>query len=116
MNPYMIIAAGVAAISLAVGGFTFGVKYARGEQARAEQLIEKVEERAQRGAAEAIAQIQVRHTTIRQQAETVIREKEVYRDCRNDPTVQRLLDDALAGRDPGAAGDRELPATDAPVR
>jgi hypothetical protein len=61
-------------------------------------------------AASEIAKITVTHTTIRQRAETITREVPIYRDCVNDPGVERLLDDARANRDPDSAGDRGMPA------
>jgi hypothetical protein len=57
-------------------------------------------------AAAAIAKISVTHTTIRQRAEVTVREKPVYRDCVNDPAVERLLDSARANAPaPEPAGD-----------
>ena len=114
MNPYALIAAGILALSLAVGGFTFGVKYARGQQARTEQLIARVADEAQRGAAAEIAKIEIKNTTIRQQLETVTREVPVYRDCRNTADGMRLLNDAL--RAPEPSGDRSVSGTDATDR
>jgi hypothetical protein len=99
INPYLVLAGVVAAVSLAVGGFQFGVKYANGRHAVTEQIIADVREQAQLGAADAISKIEVRHVTIRQKAEEVIREVPVYRDCVNDPRVERLLDDARSNRD-----------------
>jgi hypothetical protein len=113
-NPYVLLAAGVLAVALAIGGFTFGVKYQRGQEARAEQLIARVRDEAQLGAAEAIAKIEIKNTTIRQQLETVTREVPVYRDCRNTDDGMRLINDALRG--PGAAGRGELSGTDAADR
>lgn len=114
INPYAILIALVAAIGLAVGGFAFGVKYQRGQEAWAQQLVAKVREEAQLGAAEAIAKIEIKNTTIRQQLETITREREVYRDCRNSDDAMRLLNDALAGDN--AAGRGELPSADAAHR
>lgn len=112
MNPYAIIAAGVLALGLAVGGFTFGMRYESGQHARTEQLVADVREQAQLGAADAIARQKPIQKIIQQKLETVTREVPVYRDCRNTPDVVRLLDDALAGR-PDSAGSVELPAADA---
>ena len=63
---------------------------------------------AQMAAAEEIAKIQIRHTTIRQTAEQVIREIPVYRECRNDDLVRELLDAARENRDI-PPGDRGVP-------
>jgi hypothetical protein len=114
MNPYLLLGAGILSVLLAVGGFTFGVKYQRGQEARAVLLVEKVREQAQLGAAEAIAKIEIKNTTIRQQLETVTREVPVYSDCRNTDDGMRLLNDALRG--PGAAGSGVVSGTDATDR
>jgi hypothetical protein len=112
INPYALLGAGILAVSLAVGGFTFGVKYQRGQEARAEQLIARVRDEAQRGAAEAIAQIKINNTTIRQQLETQVRENTVYRDCKLDPDSFRLLNDALSGAPGQPAGGGVVSGTD----
>ena len=108
-NPYILLGAGILAVLLAVGGFAFGVKYQRGQEARVAMLIEVAREQAQLGAADAIAKIEIKNTTIRQQLETVTREVPVYRDCRNTADGMRLINDALRG--PGTAGGGELPRT-----
>lgn len=100
LKPYLYLALGLAVI----GVFFYGVHVGKnGEIARVAQLndlVEDVEERAQRGAADAIAKNKPIHKTIQTQAETVIREKTVYRDCVHDPAVERLLNDARANRAP----------------
>lgn len=79
-------------------------------QAKEEHIRMETRELAQQAAAEAIAKIEVNHTTIRQRAETITREVPVYRDCINDPAVERLLDDARANRAPtDSVGDSKLP-------
>lgn len=66
---------------------------------------------AQQGAAEAIAATDIKQVTIRQKVETITREVPVYRDCINDPAVERLLNDARANTAPAAepAGSGVLP-------
>lgn len=111
MNPYTIILAGVAALGLSVGGFVFGVKYQRGQEAYAQQLVLATREQAALGAADAIAKQKKEVTIIKQQLETITRVEEVYRDCRNTPDALRLLNDALKGGS-GSSGGGELPRTD----
>ncbi|MGH8235414.1 MAG: hypothetical protein ACREXP_00140 [Steroidobacteraceae bacterium] len=116
MNPYVLLGAGILAISLAVGGFTFGVKYQRGQEARAVLLIEKVRDEAQLGAAAAIAANKPVTQIIKQKLETEIREVEVYRDCRNSDAAMRLLNDALTGANSLSVDSGELPRADASDR
>lgn len=117
-NPWLILAVGVA-LSVAVGG-----AYVKGRaDGRAVEIAQRVtlddvaresREAAMLAAAEQIAKITKVHTTIRQQAETVIREKLVYRDCVNDAAVVRLLDAARENRATSEpARDRELPGSGA---
>jgi hypothetical protein len=116
MNPYLLLGAGILSVLLAVGGFTFGVKYQRGQEARAVLLIEKTKEEAMAGAAAAIAAQKKQTTVIKQQLETVTREVEVYRECRNTDDAMRLLNDALSGTRSESAGGSELPGAHATDR
>lgn len=66
-------------------------------------------------AAAAISSIEVKHVTIRQRAETVVREVPVYRDCKHDSRVLRDINEARTGRaEPPGGG--QLPAASAPGR
>jgi hypothetical protein len=76
-----------------------------------QQSVEATRVAAREGAAEAISQIEVKHVTIRQQAETVTREVPVYGDCRHDPDGMRLVNEALES--PGSnTGPGSVPAPD----
>ncbi len=114
INPWFIVAA------LVAFGFVGGASYIRGRedgsnaviarQTRDEEVRLQTLQAAQEGAAEAIATITVVHTTIRQKAETVIRDVPIYRDCVNDPAVVGLLDAARSNSSSAgvSAGDSEL--------
>ena len=109
-NPYLIVA-----VLLAIGGaFWYGTKVGTdGEvarQARIDAGLRRIEAAAERGAARATIQTQVTQKTIQNKAVETIRENTIYRDCVNDPVMQRLLDAARANRAPESLGDRELPA------
>ena len=81
--------------------------------AREASLVAVTRAVALRSAAEAIAQIQVTHSTIRQAVEREIVEKPVYRDgCKHSDRVMQLINAAIAGTNVAAA-DRELPGADA---
>jgi hypothetical protein len=80
---------------------------------RESDLVATTRAIALRSAAEAIAQIQITHSTIRQAVEREIVEKPVYRDgCVHSDRVMQLINAALAGTNVAAA-DRELPGADA---
>lgn len=113
-NPYAVLAGVVLLIGAAASGVVVGVKYEKGQEARTEILVAKVAETAQTAAAEAIAKIQPKYTTIQQKTETITREVPVYRDCHNTPDELRLLNDALTGGDASEpVGAGELPKADA---
>jgi hypothetical protein len=80
--------------------------------AREASLVAVTRAVALRSAAEAIAQIQVTHSTIRQAVEREIVEKPVYRDeCKHSDRVMQLINAALAGG--VAPADSQLPGADA---
>ena len=59
--------------------------------------------------ADQISKIEVKHVTVRQQLETQILEKPVYRDCVADDRVFELTNSAIVGTD--APADRSVSGT-----
>lgn len=109
-----VYAAAILGLVIAVSGaglqgYRMGRDSVIAQQARDEQIRMETLQLAQLAAAEEIAKIQIRHTTIRQTAEKTIREVPVYRDCANDPELARLLDSARANRPAEPAGTGSLP-------
>jgi hypothetical protein len=117
LNPWVIIASGLLLVGIGGGAYyqgrVDGNNAAKVRQASDDAIRRETSELAQMAAATEIRKIQVIHTTIRQKAETVIREKIQYRDCVNDPSVVRLLDDARAGSERVAPGGGQLSDTGA---
>ena len=103
-----ILGAVIAVGTAGVQGYRMGRDSVIASQAQAEAVRLETLHLAQMAAAEEIAKIQIRHTTIRQTAEQVIREIPVYRECRNDELVRELLDAARENRDI-PPGDRGVP-------
>lgn len=111
-NPWLVVILGAVIV-----GAT-GASYLKGRadgkavviaaQAQAEAIRMETLHLAQMAAAEEISRIQINHTTIRQTAEQVIRERQIYLDCRNDDVVRGLLDAARENRDI-PPGDRGVP-------
>lgn len=100
--------AGIAALGAIIGSFLYGMNVGADRQlaaqAKADTRLEQVEERAFKGAIDAINKQRPIHKTIQTQAETVIREREIYK-CPSDPVVERLLDTARQdGATAGGAG------------
>lgn len=110
INPYVILAL-VVAWGASVGGTAWwfygaGQDAVVADQAQDEKVRQETLEAAQRGAAAAIAKIEVRHVKVVQPIEREIRENVVYRECRHSPEQLLRLNEAITGR---PAGDRELP-------
>lgn len=76
---------------------------AQAKVARDEDLVRKAGEAGADGAARAIARLQVRHTTIRQETEREIQVRTEYRDCRHGAEQLQRLNSALSGA-PAASG------------
>jgi hypothetical protein len=118
VNPYVVIV-GVVLFLSAVGtagwkGYAMGADHEIASRAKDESVEKRTRDAALSAAAEAIAGIQVRHTTIRQPVEREIRENVVYRDCHHSPDAFGLLNHALEDSAPGDAStsDIKLPAAD----
>lgn len=119
-RPYAYFA--VAAVLAGVIGAAYlrgredGRDSAQARAAREAELVATTRAVALRTAADAIAQIQITHSTIRQAVEREIVEKPVYRDeCKHSDRVMQLINAALAGTAIPAA-DSELPGANAADR
>lgn len=84
--------------------YSFGQDAEIASQAREAKAAASATEAAASAAASAIARLEVRHATIRQQAETIIREVPVYRDCAHDDRMLDAINAARGHSEP--AGDR----------
>jgi len=105
-------------VLLAVAAFFYGQEVgedaALAKQKTIEDVAEAVYDKAQQGAADAIAKLKPRNVTIRQELEREIQTNTVYRECRVPATGVRLANEALAG---GAepVGGGQLPGADAAI-
>lgn len=108
MNPYGILAVVVLWGASVAGSFFYGQGIGKdGEiaaQAKIDKAVTDTREAARLGAADEIAKIKVRNTTVQGKTETIIRDNPVYRDCRHDDTGVRLINEALTGRSGPASG------------
>ena len=106
MNPWLIVSALVALMITGAGGYYAGARAERNameaQQAHDDKLTQRVQEAAQKGAAQEIAKIEVKHVTIRQQTQIETRDKPVYRECVADDRVFHLTNEAITGLSPGA--------------
>jgi uncharacterized protein HemX len=115
VSPYLIIACLVAILAAGAGGFKLGVDHELASKAREDQQIAKAVDAANESAAQAIAQLKPKYTTIQNKLEKQIETHTVFRECRLDAVSLQLANQALEG---GAvpAGNRQLPKADAPER
>ena len=107
--PYLIIAALLACLGSGIVGYRFGADHEKAQQADKEALMQEVADAANKSAAQAIARLKVRHTTIQNEVEREIRTNTVYVDCKLPSDGLRLSNQALTGNKPAA--DSELPKT-----
>lgn len=106
-NPYVILGL-VAAFVCAYGlGRYDGSRLEEQAQLTAQQRAQDAYDAAMRATADQISKISIRNTTIRQQAEVIVREKPVYSECRHSADGLQSVNQALV-----PAGDSSLPATD----
>jgi len=98
------------AVAALIGAYFYGRYDGRqieiAAQAKADKSVEESRKAMQQAAAEAIAQITVKHQTIRAEVQREVVEKPVYRDCRADDSILHSLN-AAKGIEP--AGSGELP-------
>lgn len=115
MNPYAIIGAVILWGASIGGAFFYGQGIGKDSQIAKESgikdAIAETRAAAQLGAADAIAKIKVRNTTIQGRVETIVRDSPVYRDCLHDPDGLRNINEALGGRSRPASGG-VVPGTD----
>ncbi len=91
--------------------YTKGKQIERGEHTSQALLIADVREQAARGAAEAIAKIEVKNVTIKQEIQREILTNTVYRDCQHNDVGMQLVNEAL--NPPNRSRDFKLPGIDA---
>jgi hypothetical protein len=112
LNPWLLLVAGIGLAGIVSGAYVKGRADGRAveiaQRVTLEEVAKTAREAAMAGAAEKIAAIEVRHVTVRQQLETQIREKPVYRDCFADQRVLDTVNEAITGNP--ATGSGELPA------
>lgn len=99
MTQYWIVGCISLALIMAayITGRHDGSEMEKGRNTEIVLMLKQAQENAQRGAAQAIAQIDVKNVTLRQTIEKEIHEKPVYTDCRVSADGLRLVNAALTG-------------------
>lgn len=107
------LAAILVTTAVAFTGYRAGVNATLADQARYEARLQAVEERAQAGAAKAIASLKVQNKTIYNEVQRETRIVPDYSACRHSDVGLHAVNAALEGK-PLGAGSGELPGADAP--
>lgn len=111
MNPYLLLGG----VGLAIAAFFYGMDVgndrAIAKQKSTQDLVDQVYDKAQKGAASAIAEMEIKNVTITQPIRTEVRTNTVYRDCKHSPDGLRSLNTAITGR-PEPVGGLKLPRID----
>ena len=110
MNPYIIIAALLACVGAFFYGEHTGAAGEIAKQAKLDNVILKVTEAAQTGAATAIAANKPVNQTIVQKATREVQTNTVYSACLNTADQLRNINQALTGA-AQPSGDSQLPGT-----
>lgn len=97
MNPYLLLIALFGALAAGAGGFKLGADHEVAAQAREQNHIAEAVDAANATAAQAIAAIKPKYTTIQNKLEKQIETNTVYRDCHLDPVGVQLVNQALTG-------------------
>jgi hypothetical protein len=103
MWPWALLLAAAAAGGAYWQGRQDGRSAVEAEAARDARLIAQAGQASATAAAEAIARMSVRHTTIRQEVEREIQVRTEYRDCRHTPEQLQRINAALSAAAPGSA-------------
>jgi hypothetical protein len=110
MNPYIVLAVFAA---VGFGGFRLGVDHEQARQGREDRHVREAVAAATSSAADAIATLRPKVTTIQNEVQREITTRTVYADCRHSPDGLRLLNQSLTGSDSAPAREGELPGADA---
>lgn len=114
MNPWVLLGA----VAAAIGAFFYGQEVGKdsviAEQERTRSVVREVFDNAQKGAAKAISDMEVKNVTITQPIRTEVRTRTVYAECKHTSDGLRALNAAITGR-PEPTGESKLPGPDAPA-
>lgn len=94
MNPLVYL---FAALALFLAGATGGWKACSDHRDALDLAEVKGKTDALTATAEAIAKLDIKQVTIKQTAETIIRERTVYQECKNTPDMMKVLNEAAKG-------------------
>jgi len=109
MIPYILMGSAVACAGAFWYGTGVGEDRLLAKQSKEDKIVMNIKDEAMRGAAEAIAKLKPRNTTIVNEVQREIQNNTVYTDCRNTSASMLGINEALTGKRPEPAGDKQLP-------
>lgn len=113
MNPYVMLGAGLVWAASVAGAYHYGGVHTRdamdAAEARDIALVRDVREKAEQGAADAIAKNRPIYRTIKQEAVREHTTETIYADCRLPASGVRRINAATTAGRPVSAGDSQLP-------
>jgi hypothetical protein len=118
INPWYIVGLLVGVITLTSTAYNYGynngVNKVEAAQTRDNDLIAKVEERAMLGAANEIAKIQLKQTTIYNKVQKEVQTNTVYRECKHTADGLRSINEALTNSKTESIDTSKLPYVNNP--
>lgn len=109
LNPWIILAMVLAMAGATAGGYKLGSDHQLASQAKTEDLIAKVKEQAQQGAAEAISKNRPINQYNKQVLDREIRIVPDYSRCVHSPDGLQSINSALENKRAEPIGDGSLP-------
>lgn len=111
MNPILI---GLLGMALAFAGGTWygtglGEDREYAKRTREDDIVQKVQTASTQSAADAIAKIKFRNTTIHQEVQREIQTDVRYFECRHAPGVLSKINEAITGQRTESPADGKLP-------
>lgn len=97
INPYILLVIVFAIAGAGAGGFWFGMDYTNGKYAALENERKAGWADALDATARELAKIKVTQRNVTNQAETIIKEKTIYAECKHTPEMVELLNQAAKG-------------------
>lgn len=112
---YLIAA--LIAVAAVTGAYFYGVSAGKdacaAAEAREDRIAQLATDAAATSTAKAIAQIEVRNVTIKQETQREVETRTVYRDCRHSPEQLQRLNATLTGDEGQPAGPGLVPSAGA---
>lgn len=116
LNPWVILAVVLAMVGATAGGYKLGSDHQIASQAKTEDLIAKVKEQAQQGAAEAISKNKPVNQYNKQVLEREVRIVPDYSKCVNSVDGLSIINSALQNKRAESLGSGVVPPADTPAR